>query len=105
MPKSSRSSRSRPRSRRIVSGTQPAGGAIVPEASGVPADAPAAPAPPVPAPAAAPRATRRTPAGLSAAISQRSFTDYAYVIGELKRIFVISGAIVALMLVLWLFIR
>jgi hypothetical protein len=101
VPKPSRSSRSRMRTRRVVSATPPPAGASTPDAPSVPAEAAAAPT----APAAAPRVTRRTQAGLSAAVSQRSFTDYTYVINELKRIFVISGVIIALMLVLWLFIR
>lgn len=99
MPKPTRSSRSRTRTRRAVS-APPAPIPTVAEAAGTPVGTPL-PA----APVAAPRRISRTPAGLSAAISQRSFTDHAYIISELKRIFVISGGIVLLMVVLWFFVR
>jgi len=56
--------------------------------------------PPAAARPAAP--ARATP--LPGTVSRGFITDYSYVVGELKRIFVISAAIIALMVILWFII-
>jgi hypothetical protein len=90
VPRQSRSSRTRARSRRTALPMQPI--AATPT---VAEDIPAAPA-------AAPRATVVRPRTTPGTVGRAFVTDYAYVIGELKRILLLTAVIVALMLILWL---
>ncbi|MGH2587303.1 MAG: hypothetical protein ACRDJE_20500 [Dehalococcoidia bacterium] len=67
----------------------------------VEAETPAAPSPPA-APVRRATATRQATATSQGA--RGIVTDYGYVVGELRRIFVLTVGITALLLVLWLII-
>lgn len=89
MPKRSRAAGARPHTyRRREQGVGPAPAGTAPSASGASA-APRLPAPVQATPAAPETSTKITT------------TDYGYVIGELRRIAILTALILALLLVLW----
>jgi hypothetical protein len=97
VPRQSRSARSRARSRRTTA----------PAASTTTANPP--PVEPAPAAsAAAPRTMPRArttvvrPQAAPGSLSRGFVTDYGFVIGELKRIVLLTAGIIVLLLVLWL---
>ncbi len=90
MPRQSRSSR-RGRTRRSSLATRPA------PLAGSPAAESSVPAQPV-----TPTATVVRPAASPGSLSRGFATDYSYVVGELKRILLLTAGVIVLLLVLWL---
>jgi len=91
VPRQSRSARSRARSRRTVAPAAPATTASPPPLEAAPTTA---------APRA--RTTVVRPQATPGSLTRGFVTDYAFIIGELKRIFLLTAGIVVLLLVLWL---
>ena len=94
MPRQSRSSR-RSRPRRPSVTPRPTQVAASPAAESV------APAPPAAAPSV-PTARVVRPTASPGSLSRGFVTDYNYVIGELKRILLLTAGILLVLLVLWL---
>ena len=67
-----------------------------------PAAEPSATVSPAPAPTRAPTARVVRPAASPVSLSRGFVTDYNYVIGELKRILLLTAGILVVLLVLWL---
>ena len=67
-----------------------------------PAAEPSATVSPAPAPTRAPTARVVRPAASPGSLSRGFVTDYNYVIGELKRILLLTAGILVVLLVLWL---
>lgn len=91
MPRQSRSARARSRTRRTPTATQPTA-----------VTSPVAAEPQVLPPVSAPTATVIRPTATPGSLSRGFLTDYGYVVGELRRILLLTAGILALLLVLWL---
>ncbi len=91
VPRQSRSARARSRTRRTPTPTRPT--AVASPAGAEPQALP---------PVSAPTATVIRPTATPGSLSRGFLTDYSYVVGELRRILLLTVGILALLFVLWL---
>ena len=91
MPRQSRSARTRSRTRRTGTVLRPTGVGAAPAAD-----------PQTLPPVSTPTTTVIRPTATPGSLSRGFMTDYGYVVGELRRIVLLTVAILVLLLVLWL---